>query len=80
MHEKSEAIQMLERQFNLFPARFAWRGQIYDVDAVNECKTVTSRSAAQGMHHFWIRSNGQMLHLCEIFPRSEWLIYRETTE
>lgn len=80
MYENSESIQMLERRFNLFPARFTWRGRIYTVDAVNECKTVTSRYADQGMHHFWIRADGQMLHLCEIFPHSDWLIYRDATE
>lgn len=80
MNEKPEVIQMLERRFNLFPARFVWRGRVYHVDAVNACKTITSRSASQGMHHFWVRSNGQMLHLGEIFPRSDWLIYRDSME
>lgn len=80
MNEQPENIQMLERRFDLFPARFAWRGRVYRVDAVNECKTIANRYDTQGMHHFWVRADGQLLHLCEVFPQSDWLIYQKATE
>ncbi|HRV96768.1 MAG TPA: hypothetical protein P5526_31730 [Anaerolineae bacterium] len=80
MNEQPEPIQMLERRFNLFPARFTWRGRVYHVDAVNECKTMSGRFDSHGMHHYWVRSDGQLLHLCEVFPRNDWLIYRDSQE
>ena len=76
MSHQSETIEMLERRFDGFPAKFSWRGRVYRIDAVNECKTITSGSEL-GMYHFWVRSNGQRFHLCEMLPKSRWLLYRD---
>lgn len=72
-----ESIKMLERRFNLFPAKFSWRGRIYRVDAVNECQTVISPLTNHTTHHFWVRCDGQLWHLCEILPTSCYIEIRE---
>lgn len=77
MSAKAEAIEMIERRFSWFPLKFSWRGRIYEVDAVNECKTVTNRWDQCGMHHYWVRSGDQLFHLCEVLPRSQWVLFRE---
>jgi hypothetical protein len=77
MTDQAETIQMLERRFNWFPAKFSWQGRVYTVDAVNECKTVTDRWSEGGMHHFWVRSAGRRFHLCEVWPRSRWILVQD---
>jgi len=73
----SESIKILERRFNSFPAKFYWRGQVHNIDAVNECKTVTNLWNDQAMYHFWVRCDGQLFHLCEITPSGHWLLHRD---
>ncbi len=75
MKQMVESIKMLERRFNFFPAKFYWRGRVYKIDAVNECKTVTNPWDGGAMYHFWVRCNGQMLHLCEELPNGHWLLH-----
>jgi len=70
-----ESIKVLERRFDIFPAKFFWRGQVHRVDAVNECKTVTNYQQSQ--YHFWVRCDGQMYHLCEVLPAGQWLLYSD---
>jgi hypothetical protein len=38
-----EKIQMDEKRFGYFPQRFTWRGQRYDVYAVERCWTVSRK-------------------------------------
>ncbi len=72
-----ESIKMLERRFNFFPAKFYWRGRVHNIEAVNECKTVTNPKDSQATYHYWVRCNGQLLHLCEITPSGHWLLQRD---
>jgi hypothetical protein len=72
-----EPIKMLERRFNSFPAKFYWQGRVYEVEAVNECKTVTVGSDDSGMYHFWVRCNGRQLHLSEILASGDWLLHHD---
>lgn len=68
----SESINMLECRFNLFPARFAWRGQVFEVEAVNECKTIAHPAGA--IYHFWVRCEGQFLHLIHHLHSDCWAL------
>ena len=34
-----EAVEIQEKRFGYFPKRFRWRGQVYDVAAVEHCWT-----------------------------------------
>jgi len=72
-----QPIKMLERRFNLFPAKFFWQGRIYEVEAVNECKTVPGQDADGPAYHFWVRCNGQRLHLCELLSSGKWIVQQD---
>lgn len=73
-----ENVNMLECKLNIFPARFNWRGREYQVDAVNECKTETRQIGAQdAMYHFWVRCEGQLLHLSHTLNSGRWMMQLE---
>ncbi len=38
-----EAVEMVQRRYGYFPRAFRWRGQRYDVEAVERCWTVNRR-------------------------------------
>jgi hypothetical protein len=67
-----ESIRMLERRSNLFPAKFSWRGHIYKVEAVTECKTETTPSGRSEAYHFWVRCEGKSLHLSQMLSSGQW--------
>lgn len=69
-----EAIDVLERRFNLFPARFSWEGRVYEVDAVTECRTELAGVDRDETYHFWVRCNGQLLHLRQVVASDRWLV------
>ena len=69
-----EPIKMLEQHLNLFPAKFNWHGRVYQVDAVNECKTTISRSGQIEAYHFWVGCAGKRLHLCQNLSTGQWLL------
>ena len=71
-----ESIKMLERRFDLFPAKFYWRGQVHNVDAVNECKTITSLWDDKTMYHYWVRCDVRLMHLCQE-ASGDWLVHNE---
>ncbi len=73
----AESIKMVERRFGLFPAKFWWRGRVYQVDAVNECQTMTDRLGQNTTYHFWVRCDGQMFHLSEVLPPGQWSLWTE---
>ena len=74
MKTGSESVSMLERRFDTFPAKFSWRGRIYRVDAVNECKTTTRQHGIQATFHYWVRCDGQLFHLKEAVPSGRWSV------
>jgi hypothetical protein len=73
----TETIKMLERRFSHFPARFSWRGRVHQVEAVNECKTVTNPWDDKTVYHFWVRCNGQQVHLSEVSPSGDWILHSD---
>lgn len=72
-----EPISMLERRSDLFPAKFSWRGQVYRVEAVTECKTETAPSGRSEAYHFWVRCRGQLLHLSQSLASDQWLLEQD---
>lgn len=70
----TEPIKMLERRFELFPAKFSWRGRIYEIDAVNECKTTPGNQGDSAVYHFWVRCGGESLHLCQELSSDFWIL------
>ncbi len=76
----TESITMLERRFQLFPAKFYWRGQVHQVDAVNECKTETHPADTRSIYHYWVRCGGKQLHLSQAMPAEKWLLHQDGKE
>jgi hypothetical protein len=49
-----EAVDMVQRRFQYFPRVFRWRGQRYQVDAVERCWTVVRRGwVRRAERHFF---------------------------
>jgi hypothetical protein len=69
-----EPINMLEYRLNLFPAKFRWRGRVYRIDAVTECKTVNNPAGRSEAYHFWVRCEGKLLHLSQLLTTKQWLL------
>ncbi len=73
-----ETVRMLECRSNLFPAKFYWRGRVYSVDAVNECKTFIRRQGlSDADYHFWVRSEGNQMHLIHSLHSGQWALKRD---
>jgi hypothetical protein len=51
----AEPIEMRERRHGYFPKTFVWRGQRYDVCAVERCWTVSRRGGRVEQHRFQVR-------------------------
>jgi hypothetical protein len=73
----AESIRMIERRFDIFPAKFDWRGRVYRVDAVNECKTITDTRGVPAAFHYWVRCDDQRFHLEEIVPSGHWSVHHD---
>lgn len=69
-----EPITVLECRLGLFPAKFSWRGQIYRVEAVAECKTETTPSGRSRAYHFWVRCQGRLWHLSRQLASGQWVM------
>ena len=70
-----ENITVLEYRFDWFPAKFCWKDRIYQIDAVNECKTVSATHAP--IYHFWVRCEGRLLHLMHFMQSNRWALCRD---
>lgn len=70
-----KAIDVLECQFDLFPAKFVREDRVYEVEAVTECKTMLASSGQSESYHFWVRCQGELLHLCQTLPSGQWALY-----
>lgn len=69
-----ETISVLERRFDLFPARFCWQGQIYEVEAVTECRTEICGYDKGETYHFWVRCKGHLFHLRQVVALDRWIL------
>ena len=70
-----ETITMLEYRAGAFPAKFSWQGREDNIEAVNECQTVTT--PPETLHHFWVRSEGQRLRLTHMLKSNRWALQDE---
>lgn len=50
-----EAIEILERRFQYFPRAFRWRGRRHDVEAVEECWTVSRQGWRRRVERHFFR-------------------------
>jgi hypothetical protein len=73
-----EAIEMVERRFRYFPRVFRWRGRRYEVEAVEQCWTV-SRSAWRRRverHFFRVQCAGGTFELYQEVRTNTWHLRR----
>lgn len=76
----AEPIEMRARRHGYFPRVFMWRGQQYDVDAVERCWTVTRRGQRGGQverHCFRVRCREGTFEVYQDLRRNTWHLQRQ---
>lgn len=73
-----EAIEVLQRQFQWFPQVFRWRGRRYQVEAVEQCWTVSRsgwRRRVKG-HYFELRCAEGRFEVFQDVESNAWRLRR----
>ena len=73
-----EQVQVVERRFGVFPARFNRAGQVVRVDAVEHCWTEMNGYQGGPRYHFRIRCGSERFHLSEDTGSGAWTIRTES--
>jgi len=75
-----EAVQVLERKFGLFPARFKFDqgGSIITIDAVERCWTKMKEQGEQAGYQFRVRCGSVRYRLDEDVVSGRWTAWPET--
>ena len=73
-----EAIELLERRFQLFPQVFCWQGRRFEVEAVERCWTVLRRGWRQRVerHFFLVRCAEGVFELFQDVESNTWHVRR----
>jgi hypothetical protein len=73
-----EAIEMAQRRFQYFPRVFRWRGQRYDVDAVEKCWSISRRGWRRRIkrHYFQLRCGGGTFEVYQDVRTNTWHLRR----
>ncbi len=64
-----EAVEIQEKRFGYFPKRFRWRGQVYDVEAVERCWT---RATSKPSLCFQVRCREGLFELYQDVKANTW--------
>jgi hypothetical protein len=77
-----EAIEMLERRFQYFPRAFRWRGRRYEVEAVEQCWTVSRRGWKRRVerHFFRVHCAEGLFELFQDLRANTWHLRRAKAE
>ncbi len=78
-HIRAEPIQLLARRHNYFPRRFLWRGQRYDVHAVEEAWTETGWGRRKARHFFRVRCAEGKFDLYQDVNLNAWYLARKVS-
>ena len=73
-----ESVDMMERRHRYFPHLFRWRGQRFQVDAVERCWTVSRRSWRGSVRgrFFQVRAGGGTFELFQDADTGLWQLRR----
>ncbi len=73
---RAEPIEMRKRRHGYFPKAFVWRGQQYEVHAVERCWTVSRRSRGNRVerHCFRVRCSEGTFELYQDARHNTWHI------
>lgn len=78
----SEAVEILEQRHAFFPRVFRWRGQCYEVESVERCRTVV-RQGWRGpveRRYFHVRCVGDLFELYQDLRTGVWHLQRVESE
>ena len=72
----AEGIDMRSRRFGYFPRTFVWRGQEFQVEAVERCWTTASRRSNGQMdrHYFQVRCAEGTFNVYQDLAHNTWHI------
>ena len=73
----SDTVNVTERRYEYFPARFVWRDQSFLVQAVRRCWTSVRRDLAgrpNEFHHFRVRTIDGTFVLTRDLRRDRWTL------
>jgi hypothetical protein len=70
-----EAIEMAERRFRYFPRVFRWRGQRYEVEAVEQCWSASRRGRVE-RHFFRVQCAEGTFELYQDLRANTWHLRR----
>ncbi len=70
----SEQVQVIERRFGHFPARFKRGDELIKVDAVERCWTEMKRLQGKALFHFRVRCGSRRYHLSEDSGSGRWTV------
>lgn len=74
---RGENIRMTSKRFGYFPQSFVWRGQEYDVDAVERCWTISQRWLWEVSRHcFRVRCAEGRFELYQDVKKNTWHVDR----
>ncbi|HEY86093.1 MAG TPA: hypothetical protein G4N96_13385 [Chloroflexi bacterium] len=75
-----EVVQVLERKFGLFPARFKFNrnGSVITIDAVERCWTNMQNQQGRVSHQFRVRSGSNRYRLNEDTASGRWTAWPES--
>lgn len=73
-----EAVEMVQRRFRYFPRVFRWRGQRFEVEAVQRAWTVSRRGWQRhtGRHFFQVRCAEGDFELFQEVKTGIWVLRR----
>jgi hypothetical protein len=74
---RCEQVQVIERQFGVFPAKFTWGNRIVTVDTVERCWTEMKRCRGQALYHFRVRCGAERYRLSEDARSGTWTMQPE---
>jgi hypothetical protein len=73
---REEPIALLARRHNYFPRRFMWRGERYDVHAVEEAWTEVKRGGKVARHFFRVKTAEGTFDLYQDIHLNAWYMAR----
>jgi len=76
--QRVEAIEMQSKRFGYFPRTFMWRGQRYNVHAVERCWTTSTRQwgGRAQRHYFRVRCREGAFELFQDITHNTWHVAR----
>ncbi len=73
-NKKTEPIALLEKRHNYFPRQFMWRGESYNVHAVERAWTEMRQGGKDARHYFRVRCAAGTVDLFQDVRLDAWYL------